>query len=65
MIVVVVNDTFFINNNGLTISAMRYAKTLMEHGHTVRVVTKGDPGRSGVDEGYSTGTSGIYTAHHP
>jgi len=50
MIVVLVTDTFFINNNGITISAMRYAKTLREHGHTVRVVTKGNPEDSGVDK---------------
>lgn len=50
MIVVLVTDTFFTNNNGITISAMRYAKTLRAHGHTVRVVTKGDPSCSGIDQ---------------
>jgi glycosyltransferase involved in cell wall biosynthesis len=29
---------------------MRYAKTLKENGHTVRVVTKGNPENSGIDE---------------
>src|SRR5690242_9509711 len=44
MIITLVTDTFNVNNNGTTISAMRFAATLISRGHTVRVVTCGDPG---------------------
>jgi 1-acyl-sn-glycerol-3-phosphate acyltransferase len=47
MTVTLVIDTFDVNNNGTTISAMRYAKALIKRGHTVRVVTCGDPEDSG------------------
>jgi 1,2-diacylglycerol 3-alpha-glucosyltransferase len=49
MIVTLVVDTFGINNNGTTISAMRFAESLTERGHTVRVVACGDPTHSGID----------------
>ncbi|HHW30066.1 MAG TPA: glycosyltransferase [Clostridiaceae bacterium] len=49
MIITIVTDTFGINNNGTTISAMRFAKSLAERGHKVRVVACGDPNLSGVD----------------
>jgi 1,2-diacylglycerol 3-alpha-glucosyltransferase len=44
MIITLVNDTFNVNNNGTTISAMRFAATLISQGHTVRVVACGEPG---------------------
>jgi hypothetical protein len=43
MIITLVNDTFNVNNNGTKISAMRFAATLISRGHTVRVVTCGEP----------------------
>jgi glycosyltransferase involved in cell wall biosynthesis len=46
MIITLVNDTFNVNNNGTTISAMRFAATLMSRGHVVRVVACGEPGDS-------------------
>ncbi|MGI6537318.1 MAG: glycosyltransferase [Caldicoprobacterales bacterium] len=49
MIITIVNDTFGINNNGTTISAMRFAKSLAERGHTVRIVACGHPDKSGID----------------
>ena len=49
MIITLVIDTFHINNNGTTISAIRFAKGLTRRGHTVRVVTCGDPDKSGVE----------------
>ncbi len=50
MIITIINDTFGINNNGTTISAMRFSKALVERGHTVRIVTCGDPDKSGIDD---------------
>lgn len=44
MIVTLVIDTFNVGNNGTTISAMRFAATLISRGHTVRVVACGEPG---------------------
>jgi len=49
MIITMINDTFGINNNGTTISAMRFSKALVERGHIVRIVTCGDPDKSGID----------------
>ncbi len=49
MVITLVNDTFNMNNNGTTISAMRFAKALIKRGHTVRVVTCGDPEKSGLE----------------
>jgi 1-acyl-sn-glycerol-3-phosphate acyltransferase len=46
MIITLVIDTFDVNNNGTTISAMRFAATLISRGHTVRVVAYGEPGDS-------------------
>ena len=44
MIITLVIDTFNVNNNGTTLSAMRFAATLISRGHTVRVVACGEPG---------------------
>src|SRR5262245_48692863 len=44
MIITLVIDTFNVNNNGTTVSAMRFAATLIARGHTVRVVACGGPG---------------------
>jgi 1,2-diacylglycerol 3-alpha-glucosyltransferase len=44
MIVTLVVDTFNVNNNGTTMSAMRFAAALIARGHTVRVVACGEPG---------------------
>ena len=49
MIVTFITDTFNINNNGTTIFAMCFAKALVKEGHTLRVVTCGDPLKSGMD----------------
>lgn len=38
MIITLVIDTFNVNNNGTTVSAMRFAATLISRGHAVRVV---------------------------
>src|SRR6185369_15140254 len=40
MIITLVSDTFSISNNGTTVSAMRFATTLMARGHTVRVFAR-------------------------
>ena len=47
MVITLVTDTFNINNNGTTISAMRFAEALVERGHQIRVITGGDPSESG------------------
>jgi 1-acyl-sn-glycerol-3-phosphate acyltransferase len=44
MIITLVIDTFNVNNNGTTVSATRFAAALISRGHTVRVVTCGEPG---------------------
>ncbi|GAA1875111.1 glycosyltransferase [Asanoa iriomotensis] len=44
MIITLVTDTFDVGNNGITVSAMRFAANLMARGHTVRVVACGGPG---------------------
>lgn len=44
MIITLVIDTFNVGNNGTTVSAMRFATTLISRGHTVRVVACGEPG---------------------
>jgi 1,2-diacylglycerol 3-alpha-glucosyltransferase len=44
MIITLVIDTFNVDNNGTTVSAMRFAATLISRGHTVRVVACGEPG---------------------
>ncbi len=43
MIITLVIDTFDVGNNGTTVSAMRFAATLVARGHTVRVVAAGEP----------------------
>jgi len=47
MVITLVTDTFNINNNGTTISAMRFAEVLAQRGHQIRVVACGDPSKSG------------------
>src|SRR6185437_15040427 len=49
MIITLISDTFNVNNNGTTVSAMRFAATLIARGHTVRVVACGDPGEPDPD----------------
>lgn len=49
MIITLVIDTFHTNNNGTTISAMRFAEVLSQRGHKIRVITCGDPSKSGED----------------
>ena len=44
MIITLVIDTFDVGNNGITVSAMRFAANLISRGHTVRVVACGEPG---------------------
>jgi 1-acyl-sn-glycerol-3-phosphate acyltransferase len=44
MIITLVTDTFDVGNNGITVSAMRFAANLVSRGHTVRVVACGEPG---------------------
>jgi 1-acyl-sn-glycerol-3-phosphate acyltransferase len=44
MIITLISDTFNVNNNGTTVSAMRFAATLIARGHIVRVVACGEPG---------------------
>lgn len=49
MIITIVIDTFGINNNGTTISAMRFTEVLLQHGHKVRVVACADPKKNVLD----------------
>ncbi|WP_432987414.1 glycosyltransferase [Dactylosporangium sp. CA-233914] len=44
MIITLIIDTFNVGNNGTTISAMRFADSLVSRGHAVRVVACGGPG---------------------
>ena len=44
MIITLVTDTFDVGNNGITVSAKRFAANLISRGHTVRVVACGEPG---------------------
>ena len=44
MKILIVNDQFFTANNGMTISARRFAHALQERGHEVRVASTGAPG---------------------
>ncbi|HHW46889.1 MAG TPA: glycosyltransferase [Clostridiales bacterium] len=50
MVITLVIDTFYMHNNGITTSAMNFAFELKKRGHSVRVLTCGDPANSGVDE---------------
>jgi 1,2-diacylglycerol 3-alpha-glucosyltransferase len=43
VIITLVSDTFNVNNNGTTLSAMRFAAGLRARGHTVRVVACAPP----------------------
>ncbi|GIF51338.1 glycosyltransferase involved in cell wall biosynthesis [Asanoa ferruginea] len=47
MIITLVIDTFNVGNNGTTVSATRFASTLIARGHTVRVVACGGGGDQG------------------
>ena len=49
MKIVIVIDTFNRNNSGTTVSAGRFAEALSRSGHRIRVVTHGDPAKSGTD----------------
>ncbi|NLN81419.1 MAG: glycosyltransferase [Clostridiales bacterium] len=49
MVITLVTDTFNINNNGTTISATRFAESLSQRGHQIRVITCGDTSKSGKD----------------
>jgi len=49
MIITLIIDTFNVHNNGTTVSAMRFATALLSRGHTVRVVTCGEPDDAAVD----------------
>lgn len=47
MKILFVIDQYKAENNGVTVSARRYAKVLMEHGHTVRILSTADTGEDG------------------
>jgi len=49
MIITLVIDTFNVGNNGTTVSATRFATTLISRGHTVRVVACGEPRHASTD----------------
>src|SRR5689334_6957090 len=51
MIITLISDTFNVNNNGTTVSAMRFAATLIARGHTVRVVACGEPHQATAPDG--------------
>jgi 1,2-diacylglycerol 3-alpha-glucosyltransferase len=44
MIITLIIDTFNVGNNGTTVSATRFAASLISRGHTVRVVACGEAG---------------------
>ena len=44
MVIVFVADQYDTLNNGTTISARRFAENLRAQGHTVRILTTGNPG---------------------
>ena len=50
MIITLVTDTFDVGNNGITVSAKRFAANLIDRGHTVRVVACGEPGDARPDQ---------------
>lgn len=50
MVITFVSDTFQDSDNETAQSALRFAEALAERGHAIRVVTQGDPARSGRDE---------------
>ena len=45
MKILMVIDQFYAANNGMTISARRFAEVLRRHGHEVRIASTGDPER--------------------
>ena len=46
MKILLVSDQFYAANNGMTISGRRFAKTLIQHGHHVRVVSTDTEGKA-------------------
>jgi len=46
MNILLVNDQYFLANNGMTISARRFAQVLRSHGNDVRIVSTGREGDS-------------------
>lgn len=46
MKILLISDQFYAANNGMTISGRRFAKTLLDHGHEVRVVSTDTEGRA-------------------
>ena len=46
MKILLVSDQFYAANNGMTISGRRFAKTLMRHGHTLRVISTDTEGKA-------------------
>lgn len=46
MIITFVTDGYFEENNGTNVSARRFTEMLRKRGHTVRVVTIDDEGRT-------------------
>lgn len=42
MKILLVTDQYYSANNGVTISARRFAKVLCEHGHEVRILSYGE-----------------------
>lgn len=46
MKILLISDQFYSANNGMTISGRRFAKTLIRHGHSVRVVSTDPEGRA-------------------
>ena len=43
MKILMVIDQFYAANNGMTISARRFAEVLRQHGHEVRIASTGKP----------------------
>lgn len=50
MVITFVSDTFQDSGNKTAQSALRLAEALAQRGHAIRVVTRGNPAESGVDE---------------
>lgn len=46
MKILLISDQFYSANNGMTISGRRFAKTLMRHGHDVRVISTDTEGKA-------------------
>ena len=43
MKILLVSDQYYAANNGMTISARRFAGVLRQHGHEVRIMSYGTP----------------------